>query len=159
MAAEQFYASRSQTTTEANQKLFPSKEEAKEIKSNSEVVLACRGKDKESSSVWISQTFTAELNECCWAAVSMGYQAVTEQHILSPPYLVSWLYNAQWLLFFPSSPTAFHTQHVIQRQKQHKSNKTSRAWTLCSAAPLCFLLLTFVSLHVQVRIWNLSTFT
>lgn len=46
MAAELFYASSSQTTMEANQKLFPSKEEAKEIKSNSEVVLAWRGKDR-----------------------------------------------------------------------------------------------------------------
>lgn len=46
MAADQFYPSRSQTTVEANQNLFPSKEEAREIKSNSEVVLACRGRDR-----------------------------------------------------------------------------------------------------------------
>lgn len=91
----------------------------------------------------------------------MGYQAVTEHHTLSPPYLLSWLCYAQWLLFFPSEPTTSHTQRVIQKtKKQHWNNYTCGAWTQCSAAPLCLLPLTLcVSVCVHVCIWNALLFT
>ena len=47
------------------------------------------------------------------------YQAATEHHTLSPPYLLPWLSNAQRLLFFSSYPTASHTQRVSQRPRRN----------------------------------------
>lgn len=65
MAADHFSAWRRRTAVEENQNWFPSTQEAGETERDSEVVLACGAQGWESSSVWISQTFTAELNECC----------------------------------------------------------------------------------------------
>lgn len=50
-ATDLFCASWSQAAVEANQNSFPSLEEAGEIESNSELVLACRGEGRESSSL------------------------------------------------------------------------------------------------------------
>ena len=99
-----------------------------------------QGEGEESSSVWISQTFTAqaaELNEGCWARISIGYQAVTEHHALSPPRLLSWHFHAQWLLFFPSEPTTPHTQRVMQRQRSNIEMTTPPGPNTALCCPFC----------------------
>lgn len=82
----------------------------------------------------------------------MGYQAVSEHHILSP---------AQWLLFFPSEPTTSHTQRVIQRPRCNIEITTPPGPEHGALLPpLCVLTLTLcVSVCVHVCIGNVLLFT
>lgn len=124
---------------QTNQNLFPSQEEAREIKSNSEDVVACRGKDSplQFESPKLLEHRQLKCNESCWAPVSMGYRAVTERRTCSPPCHLSWLYNAQWLLFLPSKPTASHTLHAIQRPRNNIEVTTPSGPEPGALMPLC----------------------
>lgn len=89
----------------------------------------------------------------------MGYQAVTKHHSFSslPSLLTLQCPTASFLS--QRTKSLSHATCHTKTKKQHWNKYTSRAWTQCSAAPLCLLPLTLCGpVCVHVCIWNVLLF-